>query len=100
MTSPPEVPGRRPGFGVGDGGGVEPGFAGEAGGGGGGILGEGIRGCAEWAVSFSGHLEQGITTVKARGAAARPRMGSLWEGCGERWYFRGFYDLAGAGLSL
>ena len=99
VTSPPEVPGRRPGFGVGDGGGVEPGFAGEAGGGGGGILGEGIRGCAEWAVSFSGHLEQGITTVKARGAAARPRMGSLWEGCGERWFFRGFYGLAGAGLS-
>lgn len=64
MTSPPEVPGRRPGFGVGDGRGLEPGFAGKVEGGGGGVVGEGVRGCAEWAVSFSGYLEQGITTVK------------------------------------
>lgn len=49
---------------MGDGGGVEPGFAGEAEVFGGGVVGEGIRGCAEWAVSFSGHLERGTTTVK------------------------------------
>lgn len=81
VTSPPEVPGRRPGFGVGvagDSGGLEPGFTGEAEGGRG-VVGEGIRGCAEWAVSFTGCLEKGITTVKvgegrASGAAA-PRRG-------------------------
>lgn len=44
--------------------GLEPGFPGEAGGGEGVVVGEGVRGCAEWAMSFSGYLKQGMTTVK------------------------------------
>lgn len=74
LTSPPEILGTRAGFGVGDNsklGLLDPGFTGvfvedEEGGGGAGV-GEGIRGCAEWAMSFSGDLKQGMTTVKVRG---------------------------------
>lgn len=63
VASPPKVPGRREEFGVGDRPGFEPGIA-DGAWGGEGVIGEGVRGCAEWAMSFSGDLKQGTTTVK------------------------------------
>lgn len=68
LASPPDILGTRVGFDVGANNilGLEPEFTGEAGGGEGGGVGEGIRGCAEWAMSFSGDLKQGMTTVKVR----------------------------------
>ncbi|CAM9783591.1 unnamed protein product, partial [Scytosiphon promiscuus] len=61
----------RPGFGAGENRGSELLFGGatQSGGGGeGGTTEEEVRGCAEWAVSFSGSLDQGITTVKTEHA--------------------------------
>lgn len=67
VASPPDVVGTRSGFGVQETQGIEPGPTGAREDGGGGVVGEGIRGCAEWAVSFSGSLQQGITTVQVCG---------------------------------
>lgn len=67
VASPPDVLGSRSGFGVQEAQGIEPGPRGAREDGGGGVVGEGIRGCAEWAVSFSGSLQQGITTVQVCG---------------------------------
>ncbi|CAN0022707.1 unnamed protein product, partial [Hapterophycus canaliculatus] len=69
LTSPPDVMGRKPSFGVGENRGSEPTFGGRKGvgggnGGSGGFVQEEMRGCAEWAVTFAGSLNQGITTVK------------------------------------
>ncbi|CAB1100395.1 unnamed protein product [Ectocarpus sp. CCAP 1310/34] len=69
VASPPDVLGSRSGFGVQETQGIEPGPTGDRAreDGGGGVVGEGIRGCAEWAVSFSGSLRQGIMTVQVWG---------------------------------
>ncbi|CAN0403428.1 unnamed protein product, partial [Ectocarpus sp. 8 AP-2014] len=68
VASPPDVLGSRSGFGVQETQGIEPGPTGAREDGGRGVVGEGIRGCAEWAVSFSGSLHQGITTVQTEHA--------------------------------
>ncbi|CAN0201769.1 unnamed protein product, partial [Ectocarpus sp. 13 AM-2016] len=48
VASPPDVLGSRSGFGVQDTQGIGPGPTGAGEDGGGGVVGEGIRGCAEW----------------------------------------------------
>ncbi|CAN0134284.1 unnamed protein product, partial [Ectocarpus sp. 13 AM-2016] len=68
VAAPPDVLGSRSGFGVQDTQGIGPGPTGAREDGGGGVVGEGIRGCAEWAVSFSGSLQQGIATVQTEHA--------------------------------
>ncbi|CAM9333451.1 unnamed protein product [Ectocarpus sp. 4 AP-2014] len=68
VASPPDILGSRSGFGVQETQGIEPGPKGPRENGGGGVVGEGIRGCAEWAVSFSGSLQQGIMTVQTEHA--------------------------------
>ncbi|CAB1112114.1 unnamed protein product [Ectocarpus sp. CCAP 1310/34] len=67
VASPPNVLGSRSGFGVQETQGIEPGPTGAREDGGGGVVGEGIKGCAEWTVSFSGSLRQGIMTVQVWG---------------------------------
>lgn len=76
LTSPPDVLTRRQNFGLVENRGSGSAFGGarEDNGGGrsGGLVEEEMRGCAEWAVTFSGSLDQGITTVKvSRGGVGR-----------------------------